>query len=214
MDNPLSLLDIANFIIPGFFIYLVLDKTQIHQKRSDYTYILKCLVCSCCYNLLFFGSSLHKILLWALFPGFWYMFFVSIGIPLFIGMFLAICRNTRAVEKLFRKMGLTWISETPTAWDSAFSQMTKKDIVYFITVTLTDNNIIIGHYANGSSVSTEAEERDIFIRKVYIPISESVLKEDKSNQGIYIAKDQIKMIRFDEYIYSGKDKDGSRIYKR
>lgn len=82
-------------------------------------------------------------------------------------------------------------NSVPTAWDSAFTEIKP----CWIIVTLKDGGKVYGFLGQGSHVSSDQGERDIFVSHTVVK------KEDKleivpNTAGVYIKHDEIKTIEF------------------
>ncbi len=82
-------------------------------------------------------------------------------------------------------------NSVPTAWDSVFTGIKS----CWVIVTLKDGSKVYGFLGQGSHVSSDHEERDIFISHTVVK------KEDKleivpNTAGVYIKHDEIRTIEF------------------
>lgn len=82
-------------------------------------------------------------------------------------------------------------NSVPTAWDSVFTDIKP----CWVIVTLKDESKVYGFLGQGSHVSSDHEERDIFISHTVVK------KEDKleivpNTAGVYIKHDEIRTIEF------------------
>src|ERR1017187_5057112 len=100
------------------------------------------------------------------------------------------------------KFSPTWIKElldfkraeqnnVPTAWDSVFTDIKP----CWVIVTLKDGSIVYGFLGQESYVSSDHEERDIFISHTVVK-KENGLEIVPNTAGVYINHDEIRTIEF------------------
>ena len=63
-------------------------------------------------------------------------------------------------------------------------------------MTLVDGSVIYGLFSYASFASSDPEERDLFIEKVYSVDKSGRMCEKAEIEGLYISKGQIKIIEF------------------
>ena len=90
-------------------------------------------------------------------------------------------------------MGLNFISQIPTAWDYKFSSFDERR---WVLVTLKDGGSVAGQFGGASFASSEPDERDIYIQKVYRVKQGQPWEPIESNDGILIRGDEIRYIEF------------------
>ena len=185
----------AVFLLPGFIIKSIIDVLNPPKKRSDSVFFLSCLAyslvnCAVC--------SWAYILIQPLFEdnvvGYWIVFLgITLLGAIIVSIIIGIIKQKRVIYKIAGKRQIKFIDPTPTAWDYWFSKQNPS----LVFITLMDGSQIRGWYGGKSFASSEHEERDLFIEKVYRKATESdQWEDDPGNNGIYISKDTIKLIEF------------------
>lgn len=89
----------------------------------------------------------------------------------------------------FLELKLFEQNSVPTAWDSVFTGIKQ----CWVIVTLKDGSKVYGFLGQGSHVSSDREERDIFISHTVVK-KESGLEIVPNTAGVYIKHDEIKTI--------------------
>ena len=92
------------------------------------------------------------------------------------------------IDRLLFKLKIKTIHSTPTAWDYFFSKQESS----YVIVTLVDGTKLYGYYSLNSFTSSDPDERDMYIEKLY----DEEWNTDNEDAGAYIAKEQIKYIEF------------------
>ena len=82
-------------------------------------------------------------------------------------------------------------NSVPTAWDSVFTDIKP----CWVIVTLKDGSKVYGFLGQGSHVSSDHEERDIFISHTVVK-KETKLEIVPNTAGVYIKDDEIRTIEF------------------
>lgn len=184
----------AIFVLPGFLISCIIDATNPPRRYNEGIYLLKCLIYSIehyavwswAYSLLFNHDFKYFTIYW-----------MSIVLTTLIGatiisILIVFIKQKQILYIVFEKIGIKSIHSTPTAWDYKFSKQESD----FVIVTLIDNTIIRGLYCTDSFSSSDYEERDLYLEKLYVLSNKHNWVEAKDNNGVYIAKNQIKYIEF------------------
>lgn len=101
-------------------------------------------------------------------------------------------KQKRIIERLLQRFKINKIHPVPTAWDYFFSQ---QEPVWLI-VTLKSGKTVYGVFSKHSFASSDPDERDIYIEKVYSLADDETWIEDKHSRGILIDKSEIETIEF------------------
>lgn len=184
----------AIFVLPGFLINSIIDTLNPTQKKTEGVLLLKsltysiihCAVWSWAYKLIF---KLEKKL------PYWY-WVILIGFTLIaattVAVLIGIIKQKQLVRKVLSALKIYCPHSIPNSWDYAFARPEG----IWVIVTLTDDSVIYGEFSTKSFASSDPEERDLFIEKIYIPNEKGEWIAAEKNDGIYIHKDQIKTIEF------------------
>lgn len=187
---------ICMFIIPGFIINGLIKLFIPSHKRSETTNLLYYLL----YSIIHCGVfSFIYIPVWKKYYDcckllFYLLTFITTFFCSFVlGMIIGIFKKNRILRKILNYFHCNINDEIPTAWDYFFS----KQEPFYVIITLIDNSEIYGLYGSNSFASSEPEDRDIYIEKLF-EIDEESFKwiENKQSKGIIIKENQIKTIEF------------------
>ena len=192
IDSLEILLLTCIFIAPGFLIDGIVNSFSPHGKRKEYTYFLYCLlysvlhcaVCSWAYVLAWeIENSTYRLLL---------LCGIALTGAIIFGVVIGLFKSKRWFRKLLNCLKFNVSSPIPTAWDFFFSQQKQ----FFIIITLKDGEKIFGLYSYNSFSSSDSEERDIYIEKIYNVDENNVWIENPKSLGIYLTNSQIKTMEF------------------
>lgn len=128
---------------------------------------------------------------------------VALLLPIPLGFAAGVARQNEWPRKIIERFGLETFEahRIPTAWDRVFSKISNS----WIVVTFNDGTQVYGWYGEASYVSSDPDERDIFISHV-VNVSENGNKEFVENtKGIYIKADEIRTIEFIDQPAQGSD---------
>ncbi len=181
--------------VPGLVILFVRSQFVTDRKLSHSTMILSYLTISLVYYAIAFPflelfRSLyevkdHKILVW--------LALVFFG-PVLLGLLLGINVQKNLLHRLLQWCGLNPVHSIPTAWDWKFGNMTEQ----WVLVTLKDDTQFRGFCGQGSFISSDPTERDIYVEQIY-----GIDNEDNWSspglKGVLIAPGEIKTIEFWPY---------------
>ena len=121
----------------------------------------------------------------------WFLL-VFIGPSLF-GLALGLWAQKEVGRRLLRRLQLNPVHAMPTAWDWKLSNTTEA----WVLVVLKDDTRFAGLYGSGSFASSDPEERDLYIEKVY-EIDNKNFWHPRDN-GVLIGSDEIRTIEFWPY---------------
>jgi len=184
----------AIFVLPGFLMKCIIDATNPPRRHNDSVFFLKCLVFSIVnlscfswmYNLIF--EKLYGKVFW-----FWFSLVVgAIITSCALALLLSYIKQKNIIKWFLDKLDIKCTHPIPTAWDYIFSMQRPN----FVIVTLIDNTKVKGWYSGQSFASSDLEEHDIYIEKLFYSDEKNEWIEDSESDGIYISKDQIKYIEF------------------
>lgn len=119
------------------------------------------------------------------------------GIAFVAPVILAVCRaeivQRDGIRWLYYRLGLRAINPIPTGWDWIFSTTDP----CFVLVTLTDGTEIAGYFGSRSLASSDPENRDIYIERVYkVPEDGAQWAAVEGSLGMHISGAQIAYIEF------------------
>jgi hypothetical protein len=185
------------FIVPGFvmqstFSIFVPRKAEESQRSFLRFVYFSCINYSIWSWLIYLiiktnFSKFHPIktaLIWSI------IIFFS---PIVLGLIAGYCSNKEVIRKCLQRMGLNPIHVIPSSWDYKFSKISKPT---WVLVTLKDGSMIAGVFWSNSFASSDKDERDLYIEKIYKIPDEGPWQPISNNDGILINRDQIKHIEF------------------
>ncbi len=115
--------------------------------------------------------------------------------PIFLGLLLGINIQKDLVRRFLNRFGLYPAHAIPTAWDWKFNGMAEQ----WVLVTLKDGTRFAGFYGVQSFVSSNSDERDMFIQWIYDIAEDGTWTPPKSERGVLIAAEEIRTIEFWPY---------------
>jgi len=202
IDNFDTVFYTCIFLLPGFIIKSIIDTFIPPQKHNDIKYfficllysIINCAILSWAYVLIYSFREKHLIIYW--------FFCVSITIvgAVIIAVFIGIVRKKEWIKRILLKLNISISNPIPNAWDYYFS---KQNEAIWVIVTLKNGKEIYGLFGCNSFVSSDYEERDLYIEKVYNIDDHMKWIDNPQSKGILICKDEIETIEF----LTGDDND-------
>ena len=111
-------------------------------------------------------------------------------LPIFVGILSGWVSNNTLVYDILTKFRLNPIHPTPSAWDWTFSDFDEQ----FVLVRLKNGTSFGGLMGADSFVSSDPEERDIYIQKIYKIDNEN--NWHAQNYGVFISSGEISTIEF------------------
>ena len=182
----------AIFVLPGFIINEIISAFNPTPKISEGVLLLKCLLYSilhCAlwswkYKLLFTIESKYPNTYWAL------LVVTTILAASIVAVIISLIQQKQIVRSILSHFNLHISHSIPNSWDYCFSKSESS----WVIVTLVDDKMIYGWFSTKSFASSDSDERDIFIERIYSIDDNNNWIENKSIEGIYIPKEQIKTI--------------------
>ena len=183
----------ALFIFPGFIMNSIIDAINPPKKTGEGILFLKyfslsIINCACCswIYIAVLERVDNKVLFWLL------LLIVTVFGSIIIALIIALIKQNNWVYTVLGIFKIKAIHPTASAWDFYFSQQKAS----YVIVTLIDNTKIKGLYSSHSFSSSDEENRDLFLEKIYYKNDDKEWNPEKENHGFYITKDHIKIIKF------------------
>ena len=196
------LLASMGLLVPGLVILFVRSQFVTDRRPSHSTVLLNYLSASLVYYAIAFpfldlDQLLYKheddnALAW---------FTLIFCGPILLGLFLGINIQKNLLLRLLQQCGLNLVHAIPTAWDWKFGNMDEQ----WVLVTLKDDTRFVGFCGQGSFISSDPTERDIYIEQVY-DIDDENNWSWPGRKGVLIAPGEIRTIEFWPYV-SQEDAD-------
>ena len=195
IDSIETLLITSVFVIPGFIIDGIIDAFCPSGKRKNGTYLLYCLlysivhcsICSWAYILVWdirTKNLTHFLLLLCV---------IAIIGAVLLGVIIGLFKSKQWIRKIIRKINKSVKNPIPTAWDYVFFNQNEP---IFVIVTLNDDSKIYGYYGYNSYSSSDIEERDLYLERIYTLGDNNKWQRENDDAGILIKQANIKTIEF------------------
>ena len=114
--------------------------------------------------------------------------------PAVLGLLLGVNIQKNLIRRALQYCGLNIIHVIPTAWDWKFRNMTEQ----WVLVTLKDGTRFAGFCGGESFMSSDPNERDIYIQWAY-DIDDENNWSSRSESGVLIAAGEVQTIEFWPY---------------
>lgn len=191
---------IVVYLLPGFIMTLIINAYNPPKRTDSTERLLSYLGLS-----VFFSAAASWLYIiinekdWSDVKKSVLSFLVSFVGSILFGLLFAWVKKTHILRRFFH-----CFLPDPTAWDYIFAQ---EKYSYYMIVTLENGDRILGHYSSNSFSSSDYEERDLYLEKtIYLgerndsafdsDIDQNTINRlNDSEVGIYIPKDQIKLIQ-------------------
>ena len=123
----------------------------------------------------------------------WLAFVVVVVVPLVIGVVVGIGVQRGWIYRLLRYINLEPVHGIPSAWDWKFMRTESR----WITVHLKNGDVIVTKYDDKCFVSTDPNERDLYLSNVHTWHNENdALVRDERVEGLLLKGDSIDRIEF------------------
>lgn len=119
----------------------------------------------------------------------WFLYLAVV--PALFGVALGVNVQKDLLRRALRRIGLNPIHAIPTAWDWKFSRMTGE----WVLVTLRNGTRFAGYCGPDSFVSSDPDNRDLYIQWVY-DIDDDSGWRPRGENGVLIAAGEISTIEF------------------
>jgi hypothetical protein len=185
----------AAFLMPGFIWSALLSMLLARRSRQADTRFLEFFTLSCINNALWFWLFVYffivnfparRPLLFSL--SLFLALFVS---PLVLGALSGHFAQRDYLARFLRRFGFRTIHYIPTAWDWHFGRLE----MLWVRLTLKNGSAIYGYFGDQSFASSNPDERDIYLEKVFVPTNEG-FKCVEDSHGCLLSADQITAIEF------------------
>lgn len=184
----------AIFVLPGFIINGIVSAFNPTQKLSEGVLLLKsilysiihCAIWSWLYKIVFKIEKLYPKTYWFV------LVLITIIAASILATIIGLIQQKQLIRKALSCLNIHISHSIPNSWDYCFS----KNESTWLIVTLVDDNVIYGWFSTKSFSSSDTEERDLYIEKIYSIDDNNTWIENESIDGIYIPKEQIKTIEF------------------
>ncbi len=184
------------FIVPGFIILFVRSqfitgRISSNSKEAILSYLTITVIYG---SLVFLLVDLTSLTLMPASGLIWFCLFIFL-VPIALGLLLGINSQKDFVRNLLRRCRLKLVHPIPTAWDWKFSRMSPQ----WVLVTLKDDTRFAGFCSSESFISSDPNERDIYIEKVYDLGDDGTWSPPDDERGLLIAAGEIRTIEFWPY---------------
>jgi hypothetical protein len=111
--------------------------------------------------------------------------------PAIFGATLGLNARTDAFRRILRCLGINPVHAVPTAWDWKFGRMGE----HLVIITLKDDTKFAGYCGRNSFISSDPNERDLYIEKIY-GWGENNEWLDNGEHGLWVASGELKSVEF------------------
>ena len=186
-------------LVPGLVVLFVRSRFVTGGGAPQFVGILPYLTVSIVYYAIAYilvipFANFADFIKWAHEPGYdktaivFALIFVG---PAILGLLLGIDIQKNFSYRLLQRISLNPVHAVPTAWDWKFGRLGET----YVLITLKDGTRFAGFFDSNSFVSSNANERDLYIRWIY-----DIEDEDEwvpvDGDGILIAADEIQTVEF------------------
>ena len=192
LDNPDL---IIGLFVPGLIVLFVRSQFVTDRRPSHSAALLTYLAVSLVYYALVFPLFYlipfsdefqnSKILVWYA--------FIFAG-PAILGVLLGINIQKNLLRRFLQWCGLNVVHAIPSAWDWKFGNITEQ----WVLVTLKDDTKFAGFCGQGSFISSDPAERDIYIERIY-DIDNKNEWLPRGDNSVLITPGEVKTIEFWPY---------------
>lgn len=124
---------------------------------------------------------------------------LTVAGPALLGLLLGVVSQKEFIYKAFRRIGLNPVHRILTAWDWKFGAMGDE----WVLITLKDGTRIGGLCGRDSFVSSNPDERDLYIESIYRVDGDDRYSTRDERRGVWIASGEISTIEFWPYNSEG-----------
>ena len=191
-----QLCQIVRFIVPGLIILFVRSQFVTGRRRSHSDELLSYLTVSVMYYALIFPFvefDTESIKGGFCMSTAWWFLQVFVG-PAALGLLLGVNIEKALFHKFLRFCHLNPVHGVPTAWDWKFKGIGK----HWVLITLKNGTIFAGFCSSNSSMSSDQNERDLYIERVY-DIDANNRWTPRGDAGLLITGGEISTIEFWPY---------------
>lgn len=192
-----TILAAITFLIPGFITTSIL-KRVIPVKNKEYkTQIFENFIYSFL-NMFLWSMLIYKIVIefdwwkehyvWLWVTTLLIIFLSPIGMALVI----ILLKDKDISRRFCEYFELSFVDTDPSAWDYKFKNIKSE----WVLLTLSDGKNIAGYIGENSFMSSNIEERDLYIDEVYDLNSDGEWQRRNRTDGVWIKADEIKSIEF------------------
>lgn len=196
MHEPFrSILLVAVFLVPGYIWHVVESLFVYHDQQIQWEKFALRLLVRSTFVCAFFADAMYRA--WENLDSVHFgvvtleLFFL---VPAIAGFVSGLIQQKQWLTTLlsrcgFKLFGLNWES---TAWNVLFSE----PLHNWVIVTLKNGSRIYGYIGEGSVVSSDDKDRDLYISHILRRTTEGHLEFAEETNGIYISSNEISTIEF------------------
>lgn len=186
---------VLGFLVPGLVILYVRSQFLTGRMQAQKEALLAYFALS----VVWWGVSL-PVVTWLLGqplvaaerPGTWLL--LTFAGPAIIGILLGVNASKGWTRRLLAVVGLQLVHVMPTAWDWKFEGMSAS----WVLVTLKDGTRFAGFCGSDSFISSDPQERDIYIQRIY-DLDENDTWIDRGEKGLLVPHGETRSIEFWPY---------------
>ena len=166
IDNIEAVIYTLNYVIPGYIILKIISTIIPTKKQSETEIIVQSIGFSILNNSIWsFAFSFVKYSFYktniVLFNFFTSLIFILSGVV--TGTVIALLKKYNVLGKMLNILKIETTCPIPTAWDYVFSKYES----YWVEIEVSSGKQIRGLFSNMSYASSEYDNRDIYLEKLY-----------------------------------------------
>ena len=163
MPTPADIKEFVSLLAPGAIILWVRSKIDVSQTTDLQEKVLQYALVSAVYYA--FASPLFSVSSGVSLPGWAWRSIQYFAFPFAIGLASAYWMQSGLTYWLSGKARLSLTHHISSAWDYGFGR--KMNVSRYVLVTLKDGSTVCGEMDHNSMASSNSQERDLFIGKMF-----------------------------------------------
>lgn len=184
----------AGLVTPGYIILFMISKFTTGRPSFASSLAVSSAYYVTAWALFDFGSAVDVAMRLRDFDVSWQVAVIVVGAPLAIGVLAGQAVSKEWLYQALRFVKLEPVHGIPSAWDWKFIRANEQ----WITVHLKDGTNILARYCEDCFVSTDPNERDLYLSNVYRRDKGGSAVRDERVTGLLLTADSIHRIEFHE----------------
>ena len=184
----------AGLVTPGYVILFMVSRFTTGRPSFASSLAVSSAYYVIVWAFLDLGSAVHVAERIRDFDVDWQIAMIVLGAPAAIGVLAGLAVQKEWIYKLLRFIKLEPVHGIPSAWDWKFMRANRQ----WITVHLKDGTVILAEYDKDCFVSTDPNERDLYLSNVHEWGDDGRPVKDERVEGLLLKADSINRIEFHE----------------
>lgn len=197
LENANDLFFVLAVLAPGFIFSAVLSQLVPRRQAGTTETLILGYLTGTAFNYAICGFPLYQVLTHGWLAGkplaqaiVWFgtIFIAPMVLAIIVGAFI----QHDWLSWFFKFIRLRWINLIPTGWDWKFSRTGE----CYVIVTLQNGAVVPAFYGPASMASSDPNQRDLYLERVYTIESDGPWKPVEGSGGIFIEGSQIAYVEF------------------